>query len=621
MQWSKLQAACRAEPPGSAVGAVAFLLRAAIWLALCWFMATRFLAGDFWQAVLAVGLLGIPVALVAIYEGSVTKTLRREKYLQQGLLFRLFSGRTLIVIGAFCGAWLAGIFLLLRLHLLSSAQWLLIGAIIPVYWLLFTVLRNTLRQQYKPYVLTTAAMMWARLLCPTLLVLLYLPLLWLWQVPDATLSLGAAIANSQDAALDITASAALGMLAQYLALFDGIRQFVLAHLAVGKVWPLVLVIALDGWLLGYLACTMLALFLLPATELRRIFGRLSDAADLPPVPVSALAFNSALVTFVLCFVFVPAMGYLEVWVRDNPALSQAPARLMVRVEQIGDSYYAPGTLDDLQRARAQVLARLELVEATYYRQIAAGFAAMQGNVDLYLDWYYSLGGEYGRIGNLLVGNLENYMAGKLTETLQQGDVFRDAQATLDATVQSSAEAQALYARLADTILVQSRVEPGNREVMVLQSMPLQDMHLLMPAHQDALGFQNRMLLSSGGAAAAGVLTSVVAGKLTSKIIAKSSFKLAAKSLAKVAAGKAAGSTLGAGAGAATGAALGSVVPGFGTVIGAVIGGIAGGLAVGIGVDKALIEIEELVGREEFRTELLAALDEARAEFQAGAAAN
>lgn len=612
MAFDSPQASANVSAP-AVTGALAFMLRAGVWLLLCWVMARYLLTGMFWQALVAIVLFSLPLALIGIYEGSVEKTLRREKYLQQGLLFRLFSGRTLIVVGALLGAWFAGVFLLLRLHLFDPFDWLRFAALIPLYWLVFSALRARLQHEYKAYVLTTAAMMWARLLSPTLLVLVYLPLLWLQQAPDATLSLGEAIASQQSAVRAITGSSALATLAQFVALFDGIRMFVLASLQSGVQWPLIVVLVLEEWLQLYLACTMFALFLLPAMELRRIFGALSDAAALPAVPTPTLLLNSALITFVLGFVFVPAMAWLEVWVRENPELGHSPARLAVHVEQIGADYYAHGTLADLQRARQQVLARLELVEADYRRQSDAAFAAMTANVDLYLDWYYSLGGEYGRIGSLLVGNLESYMAARLTETLQQGDVFREVQATLDASVHSSVEAQALYVRLADAILAQSRVDPGSNAIVVLQTMQLQDFSLL-PDHQDVVGFQQRMLLSSGGAAAAGMLTSVVAGKLTGKIVAKSGFKLAAKSLSKVLAGKTLGAGLGAGAGAATGAAIGSVIPGFGTVVGAMIGGIAGGIAVGVGVDKALIEIEEVISRAQFRADLVAAIEETRIEF-------
>jgi hypothetical protein len=45
---------------------------------------------------------------------------------------------------------------------------------------------------------------------------------------------------------------------------------------------------------------------------------------------------------------------------------------------------------------------------------------MEANVDLYLDWYYSLEGEYGRIGNMLVGDLHGYMLEQFRHTLQRG---------------------------------------------------------------------------------------------------------------------------------------------------------------------------------------------------------
>jgi len=59
------------------------------------------------------------------------------------------------------------------------------------------------------------------------------------------------------------------------------------------------------------------------------------------------------------------------------------------------------------------------------------------------------------------------------------------------------------------------------------------------------------------------------------------------------------------------------VPGVGTAAGAVAGGLIGGVAVGVSVDKLLIELEEAMNREKFKREILAAIEEARAEFKAG----
>ena len=52
------------------------------------------------------------------------------------------------------------------------------------------------------------------------------------------------------------------------------------------------------------------------------------------------------------------------------------------------------------------------------------------------------------------------------------------------------------------------------------------------------------------------------------------------------------------------------------VIGGAIGGIVGGLAVGISVEALLLMLEEALSREDFKRELLQAIDEARVEFNA-----
>ena len=79
--------------------------------------------------------------------------------------------------------------------------------------------------------------------------------------------------------------------------------------------------------------------------------------------------------------------------------------------------------------------------------------------------------------------------------------------------------------------------------------------------------------------------------------------------------KTAGTTGGVGVGAAAGAAVGSVVPLLGTTAGAIVGGIVGGVVVGVSIDKLLLELEEAINRDDFKREILSAIDEARLEFK------
>ncbi|MEX2130714.1 MAG: hypothetical protein WD772_04455 [Pseudohongiellaceae bacterium] len=592
---------------------LSYLFRAILWTLLCWFVSTRMAAGQFWQVLLAIGILSLPLTLAFIHDASMRKILRRQKLLQQGFLFRLFSGRLLIVLAALFYGWTAGIFLLLRLHAFTLSEWLLFGSVVPLYLIIFHWLRQRLAAEYKPWLLDAEAMGWARLLCPSLLALSGL-IVALWQQNSPSLiTLNEAIAQQQALVANLHGSRALETLAGYMQILQGLKLFFLSQLGSGNAWLVLLAITLETWLIAWLACTALSCLLLNRNAWRRSFGPLNDVEQVPPLPAGSLVSVSLFSTFILLFVFIPSFSYVELWVLQRPVVSESPARFALRLEKIGEEYYQPGTLEALQLAEREALVAVNASVGNLQQQTDAAFAALENNVDAYLDWYYSLGGEYGRLLSLATGNLEVYMARKLTEILQQGDVFAGVQTALREAMTGHAEAQRQYQLAAESILAGNRVDPGDYPVETVATAQSYDF-VQLPRHDDVVGLQNRLLTSSGTGAVAGVMTSVMVTKLMTNIVAKGSFKLAAKSMAKVLVTKTAGGSLGAGAGAATGAVIGSVVPGIGTVIGAVVGGIAGGIAVGIGIDKVLIELEEEISRETFRAEILAAIDEARQEF-------
>jgi hypothetical protein len=225
-------------------------------------------------------------------------------------------------------------------------------------------------------------------------------------------------------------------------------------------------------------------------------------------------------------------------------------------------------------------------------------------------------GEYARIANLLVGELEDYMIDKLEESLQQGDAFKQVQAALNNALAAHDTAQKEYQQAAQTIMDQNRVDPAGSLVQVVQRVSLQDV-LNPPIHQDIISLQHRLQVGGGGGAAAGVVTAVIIKKVMGKVVGKNVLKLAAKALTKVVASKTAGTFGGAAAGAAAGAAIGSAIPVLGTAMGAAVGGIIGGIAVGVTVDKMLLMLEESFSREEFKHEILSGIREAQKEFKAG----
>ena len=587
-------------------------------LFLLWLLSTRFLSGAFWQALVALAAVVVPLALYALHEAAIAKTLRRERYLREGLFFRLFSGRLLIGTVVLLLVLLAAPLLLLRLHVLALREWLLLLFLVPLQFASYAACRHLLQREYRPWLLVSAALDWTRFICPTLLALAYATMLSLQRAPATAADLSAAVAAALADVADIDTSVALSTLANFFALFEGTKTYFLANLAIdgGRLafWAAVL----DFWMLSYFLCRVLSVALLPRAEWRRVFGPLSDEREVAVLSPRRSAVAWALFTFVSCFIGVPLLSSVETQVRARPELQQAFASTRLRVERIGDEYFAQGTIAALEHARRVALERLDVSTADLRLKTDAAFAAMAGNVDVYLDWYYSLGAEYARIGHLLTGDLEDYMARKFAETLAREEVLRDVETALAASLASSEEARRLHEQLVTVLLAQNRIDTSGQEIEVVQTLALGDV-LVPPQHAELLGVQNRLLASSGGAVA-GVFAGAVAGKLVAKVVTKTSFKLAAKAVAKLAASKAAGTSLGAGAGATAGGAIGSVVPGLGTALGALIGGVLGGLAVGVGVDAALIEFEEAVGREAFRAELLQALEEARREYLGAAPA-
>ena len=248
----------------------------------------------------------------------------------------------------------------------------------------------------------------------------------------------------------------------------------------------------------------------------------------------------------------------------------------------------------------------------------ATFARLESEaVEEYLDWYYSLTAEWGRVVKLLTGGverLENHLAEKVRETFEQQKWYAGMNAAFDRLMAADEEARKVYEETVRDILERNRVDPQRLQhaaVDVALIASLED--IFQPSfHQDFIPAAHRFLgaTSGGGAAVAGGVGSIIAEKVKTKILAKLVLKVAAKAPLKALASK-----LGsAGATAAIGAAAGSAVPGLGTAVGAA-GGAVVGLGTGIAIDGALLELEEALSRDDFRREIVTAICEARRDFE------
>ena len=221
-------------------------------------------------------------------------------------------------------------------------------------------------------------------------------------------------------------------------------------------------------------------------------------------------------------------------------------------------------------------------------------------VDAYLDWYFTVVGEYQRLAAVAVGDMGAFMAAQLDQRLFADTGFETWLDEIFATLDADADAR--LAGLAGSLGARlgSAAEQNDCTVELLGPAGLGGAF----ADPAALG---RDLGRAGTAAAAGALTAKlvskqVAGAVAAKLGAKQSFKTAVALAGKAAAKK---------GGASMASALGATALCAPSGPWALLCGIGAGAAAWLAVDKAMIEIDEVRFREEMRADLLAVLAEQR----------
>lgn len=598
-------------------GVLAYLIKAALGAVLLYYAANAFTTDSFWIVSLSVFVFSLPIALSGIYSSTVRQIQRLESFANRGILFRFLSGRIFKVVFWVAQAIVMAFLVLIQFHTYSTLEWLLFFAVIPVFWVCFLACRKIVQGEYRSYLVTSKALSWARWLCAAVMVLLNLALGLAVAESNQYTSLAESIAAQQASLQEMTGSAFVYEVSSSLAYYDGAKDYALSRIGEQDALTALALLGIGSLVLFYNAGAMLSSLLISRREYRRVFGPLSITDDPAPVAIQRIAITVAVTVFLSLFVYLPLSAYLEAWAQQSPNVANwrnQQALLVQRLEQIDDAYFQEGTFAALDAARIEALNRVELSLTSLQTQADLAFDTMEAHVDDYLDWYYSLAGEYARIGSLLTGDLEAFMTAKLEESLMQGDAFQLVELALNSALNEHQEAQQFYQEAAARIMQANAVTPNDTSYEVVQTMALTDV-LQPPLHKDMIQLQSRLLTSTGSGALAGVMSAVIVQKVIGKVIGKNVFKVAAKALGKVVVSKSVGAAAGAGAGAGTGAVIGSVVPGIGTVVGAAVGGIVGAIAVGLTVDKVIIELEELVNREEFRQEILSAIDEARVEFR------
>ena len=600
---------------------------AAVWVAAIYAVSREWPMEQLVFVGIGMLLLSVPMCLAGICSG----TLRRQRqvsamFRRQAWLYGLWLGRWLrILVWTIWGLGMSAV-LLLQMHVYDHVQWAVLVLIVPLFSIVFTsICRRFSSAGMHEDVAVTQALAWSRWLCPLLIVLLYvIAMTWLGDPPEHA-SISAAIAASTEAINGWAGNALVGEALRGLAYFHGIEAFVIGRLRAMDT-------ASGAWLLAVMAMGAGNFALLYNVALALSCFRLPRAAFMQAnlFPRSGTgAFTVAMVaTFLPLFIFLPLLAHFEplaAGIADRrKAAEEAAAQIVEQLrgdancvaDDIGDEaglgcFYRQGTLEEIKIARRRAGTLVGVAADELRREVDAAFARLENEaVDEYLDWYYSLPSEYGRLWMLLTGGtarLEAHLAEKARETFEHEQWFTGADTAIERLFAADELARTVYERAVRDILERNRVDAQKAEVKVVLTLSIEDM-VQASFYQDFVPAGHRFGIAGVGGSAAGAgVARIVAHKVTAKMLGKSLIKLAAKAPVKALASKV-------GAGALVGGVAGSVVPIAGNVVGAVVG-ILIGIGGGVAIDGTLLSLEEVWARDEFKSEIVAAIRKARLEFE------
>ena len=619
-----------------------------------------------WCVAVVWAACSVLLAVGITYHAVVKKTINQAALHAGGMLGRINGGRTFRVIAAFIVSAVGVAGLLVASVGWNAWQWGLAVAAVPLFLLVHMLVDKVVGKEAALLFRASLDVRASAWITGALLFVASFVLFAAQPAPEVTSATEAFLsAENPFASSPSTIMSEAGLAVSYA---DALSTYGLSRLgelnAFGRycAQTLLLVSSIFG-LAGLLGTCALDL-----RELKRVFlplekigarqekmARVSRGAGAPqPIFLKAPIVAAVAAPLILVGAFVASDSALA---QMKAADELTPAENLVR-EAFGTTAYV---LDNKYYDQQQVQA---LMEETTVKSAAlsedarndliprvnAVFDARVANVDSYLDWYYSLGADYERLGNLITGTIESFVADQLTSSLEAGVDDSEYLSTLQSYVDQAAALKAEYEEgLANSELVgipEWLLTSTEAITADFLSGPIEPTQRLLDAGER---FGISATVGGAGGIAAGVATSKAVGGAAEKAATKSAEKAAASvagDAAEKAAGKQAaktaekaasksigskivekasskaffkaivsriGSMIGSrGVGAAVGGAAGTLVgPGVGTAV-----GIAAGAAIGVGVDYGLLMLDEAQNRESYKAEIIESIEEERAEVLA-----
>lgn len=580
------------EPPSAGAGLLPFV-QAALFAGLLFSVSRVLLVLPCWGITLGV----LAVAMVTWRHLGERALFRRRIILaplaiEGSFLHRMLMRAWLAHLLAFFSAVISAAFLLAVSRVLTGPHWIALACSAIFFPLLQRAFAQGFSRQLRPQALDPLSRhSYAVFVNVVLLMLIFLAIDMVFGARD-TRGLGL-IAAFTDAYHSQADGAACGFAGDACGLIAGVdaAAWHLREIAIPALPDATSRLA--AWVLTLLGSSLVAL----------TFSRFLAGATMPvrlsSEPLSPIAKGFFFMIAILAVASTMLQAHFAGLSSPETASSTvpvAPARPAARPCAPSEAISAPLHADFAQRLDAAKNAALSRSEALIRSSLRKGFAQAELRVDGYLDWYYSVLGEYERLAAMAGGSVANKVSSELLRRLFDGQLDQQLTGLADS---ASREVMQIYAALAGESISSLREKVKADECIA---------RLYDAARIDSF---ERDLTRAGSALTAGVAAG--SASAVSKAGAAAAAKLSGKKFAKHAAAFVAKMAAKKGAGAAGGFLAGSAICSPGGPLALVCGG-ALGVATWIGADALFISIDEYINREEMRQDILTSLAEMEREI-------
>ena len=524
-------------------------------------------------------LISAPVILHNAARFSLKKEIKLIEFEKTKKLYKFLSGKTIGYIIIIIFGVTLGFIIPVRIYLFSSIEFLCLIIIFPLLiiarFISTKLVFSIYNDKFAPYKIETLSY-----ILTSFFTAVIFPILT-YYLKD--ISFHIPFLDNEISSLEYNYAAY--MIGSLLEVFDNLSYTILNAevIRTAPLWVflMALIIVSGGGFVFYGIVSFISFFFIKKENLEKVFKSPAKSNE-EKINKFLTAFIITLLTIFIYPSIFAAVTYIAA--AKQELVTDAIKANTVAVEVINGVMYKEGTLNQMQIAA-------DIAYGATKDEIIASVNKMYDdmiiNTDKYLDWYYSLSAEYGRLFKLITGSIEEYMENKLKEKLMD-NITKEVD--LDIAEKNIEKLRENITNILET----NKITKKDALYDVVTEVNVEDIYALAEV-EPILDIKKRFIASTGGGLAAGAIV----GTIASKVAAKTGFKTAAKAAAKAAAGKMAS--------AAAGVAAGVVS----SVFTSPLGGAAIGTATGVAIDKGLLKLEEIVKRDEYKKEITSSIEENR----------